>query len=106
MVFKVDYDKVSDVGNALLTKSEELNSLYLEVIDICKEINECWIGEDSSIYLGHMAVYLRDKIKENEMLHNTGKALKKVSSLYSDQDSKWANDLLKTELIKKENERK
>lgn len=104
MVFKVDYDKVSDVGNALLTKSEELNSLYLEIIDLCKDINENWISEDSSIYLGHMTVYLKNKIRENESLYNTGSSLKKVSSLYSDQDNKWVNDLLKSDLMNKEKE--
>jgi len=103
MVFKVDYDKVSEVGRSFLTKCDELNSLYLDLIEICKEINEKWISEDSSVYLGHMTVYILEKMKENEGLFEIGKVLNKVSSRYSDQDNKWAKDLLKSDLVKKEN---
>jgi hypothetical protein len=104
MVFKVDYEKMSEVGHSFLDKSEELNSLYLDVIEICKEIDENWKSEDSTIYLRHMAAFLVTKIKENERLFETGKVLNKVSSRYGDQNDKWANDLLKSDLMKKEKE--
>ena len=106
MVFRVDYDKVSDVGRSLLTKSEDLRSLYYELIDICLEIDENWKSEDSSIYVGHMAAFIQDKIRENEKLYNTGSVLSKVSSLYGDQDKKWADDLMKSELMDKEKYRR
>ncbi len=107
MVFKVDYDKVSEVGHSFLDNSEKLYSLYGDLIEICKEIDENWKSEDSTIYLSHMVSYLKEKIIENERLVETGKALNKVSSRYSEQDDKWVKDLLnKIELMKKEKDLK
>lgn len=102
MVFKVDYDKVSEVGNSLVTKSDELESLYLELIDICKDIDENWRSEDSSVYVGQMISYVKEKENENTYLYNTGSTLKNISSLYGEQNEKWANDLMNSDLIKKE----
>ena len=107
MVFKVDYDKVSEVGQSFQEKSEKLNSLYYDLIDICKEIDENWKSEDSTIYLSHMATFILSKIDENETLFDTGRVLSKVSSRYSDQDDKWIKDLLNNEeLMKKEKDKK
>lgn len=100
MFFKVDYDKVSEVGHSLITKAEELDSLYLKVIDLCNLINDNWQSEDSTIYLSQFAKFIKEKLRENQRIGETGNVLKKVSSRYSDQDNKWAKDLIKSDILK------
>lgn len=102
MNFKVDYEKVQEVGNSLKLKSEEINRIYIEMLELCKQIGENWQSEDSSVYLEHMILYIKEKIKENQLLEKAGTTLNNISSLYSGQDNKWANYLLKTDLLNKE----
>ena len=40
MNFKVDYEKVQEVGNSLKLKSEEINRIYIEMLELCKQIGE------------------------------------------------------------------
>ncbi len=101
MNFKIDYDKVFEIGQFVKEKSLEINNIYFEMIDLCKEINNSWQSEDSSVYLEHMILYLKDKIKDNEILDKAGATLCKLSSLYSEQDNKWMKDLLRNDELRK-----
>lgn len=94
MFFKVDYDKVSEVGNSLVVETERLNSLYSDLVEICNSINENWHSEDSHIYIRRLINYLNVKSKENENLNVAGHALKDISYIYSEQDNKWLNELV------------
>lgn len=100
MYFKVDYDKVSEVGNSLVTETEKLNSLYHEVVEICKSIDDNWSSKDSSIYVYRLVSYIESKMKENENLNLAGRALKDISSVYSEQDNKWLNELVQNAVVK------
>ena len=101
MNFKIDYEKVLEVGNNLKLKSEEINRIYMEMIELCNQISQNWQSEDSSVYLEHMILYIKEKIKENQLLDIAGSTLNNISSLYSGQDNKWADYLLKSDLLKK-----
>ena len=100
MFFKVDYDKMSETSSFLMNKTDELTNLYLEIVDICKSIDENWQSEDSTVYISQLVSFIKDTLKENEKLYNAGIVLKKVSSRYSDQDNKWASDLVKNDILK------
>ena len=101
MNFRIDYDKVFEIGQFVKEKSEEINTIYLEMIDLCKQINDNWQSEDSSVYLEHMIQYIKEKMNDNEILDKAGTTLCKVSSLYSEQDNKWMKDLLKNDELRK-----
>ena len=101
MFFKVDYDKVSEVGNSLVVETEKLNSLYSDIAEICKSINENWYSKDSSIYIYRLLKFINDKAIENENFNVAGRALKDISSVYSEQDNKWLNELVQTLDVKK-----
>lgn len=105
MFFKVDYEKVSETSNILTTKTEELNSLYLGIIDICREINENWQSKDSTVYLTEFNSFVNEKIEENNKLNNIGKTLKGVSSNYKEQDNRWAQNLINRDILKGKNDR-
>lgn len=100
MVFKVDYEKVSEIGHYLAEKTTELHSLYFDVVDICKEIDENWRSEDSSVYIYQFISFIENKMRENEKLNIAGRTLKDISSIYSEQDNKWLNDLLRNDIVK------
>ena len=101
MKFGIDYDKVFEIGQFVKEKSEEINTIYYEIIDLCKKINDNWQSEDSSVYLEHMIAYTKNKIKDNEVLAKTGTTLCKVSSIYNEQDNKWAKNLVKDVELRK-----
>lgn len=100
MFFKVDYDKVSETSSILKQKSEELNTLYFEIVDLCKSIDENWQSEDSTVYLAQLLSFLRERIQENEKLNNAGSVLKNVSSRYAEQDAKWEKELIQNDIMK------
>ncbi len=101
MNFRIDYDKVYEIGQFVKEKSEEINTIYLEIIDLCKQINDNWQSEDSSVYLEHMIQYVKAKMKDNEILDKSGTTLCKVSTFYNEQDNKWMKDLLKNDELRK-----
>ena len=94
MYFKVDYDKVSEVGNSLVLETEKLNSLYMDIVKICQSINENWHSEDSSIYIYRLIDFLNRKVNENENLNVAGRVLKDISFMYSEQDNRWLKELV------------
>ncbi|MBO5376414.1 MAG: hypothetical protein J6A52_06125 [Bacilli bacterium] len=94
MYFKVDYDKVSEVGNSLVLETEKLNSLYMDIVEICQSINENWHSEDSSIYIYRLIDFLNRKVNENENLNVAGRVLKDISFMYSEQDNRWLKELV------------
>lgn len=100
MYFKADYDKLSDISRASLNQSNELNDIFADMVKICKEIEENYISEDSSIYMSRMKSYLSDAIKENESLMTGAFSLNKISILYGAQDDKWEEQLMRSNLIK------
>lgn len=100
MVFTIDYEKVSEVGNVGAKKTLDINNLYSDIIDICSEINDNWQSKDSSIYMYHFASFLEKKMKENDDLNTTFKALMDISSVYSEQDNKWLRELINTDVSK------
>ncbi len=97
MKFCVDYDKLGELGKYTLDKSETIDGLYNDMIQLCNEIDTSWRSEDSTVYLGNISNYISNKIKENEDITATGLVLNKISSKYSDQDSKWEKDLIDLE---------
>ncbi len=97
MKFSVDYEKLKDLGVFTVNKSEEIDEIYAEILELCGQIDENWKSEDSSIYVGNMRDYVTLTGQENESLLVSGEVLKKLSSLYSEQDNKWVRDIMKKE---------
>ncbi len=97
MKFSVDYEKLKDLGVFIVNKSEEIDDIYSEILELCSQIDENWKSEDSSIYVGNMRDFVTVTRQENENLLVSGEVLKKLSSLYSEQDNKWVRDIMKKE---------
>ena len=99
MYFKADYDKLSDISRASLNQCNELNDIFADMIQICKDVEANWVSQDSSIYLDRMKSYLEDAVKENDSLLKGAFCLNKVAILYGAQDDKWEEELLKSSLV-------
>ena len=99
MYFKADYDKLSEIARASLNKSNELNELYSDIMKIFEDINNNWISEDSSVYIGQMKKYMKKRVLENDVLFEGAFALNKVAVLYGAQDDKWEQDLKRSSLV-------
>lgn len=99
MYFKVDYDKLSDISRASLNKSNELNELYSDVMKIFDDINDNWISEDSSVYIGQMKKYMKNRVLENDALFKGAFTLNKIAILYGAQDDKWEEELKRSSLV-------
>ena len=106
MKFCVDYDKLGALGKFTLEKSESIDSIYNDLINICNEIDVNWRSEDSSVYLGNITNYISKKIRENVDIAATGLVLKKVSSKYGDQDTRWEKELISLENMYNDRNRK
>lgn len=100
MVFKVDYEKVSNVSSYLVEKTEKLQSLYFDIIKICKEIDDNWSSDDSSVYIYKFISFIENKMKENENLNMAGHTLKEISSIYFEQEKIGLNNILRTDFGK------
>lgn len=97
MKFCVDYEKLNDLGVFIVKKSEEIDDIYAEILELCGQIDENWKSEDSSIYVGKMRDFVTLTRQYNENLLVSGEVLKKLSSSYSEQDNKWVRDIMKKE---------
>ena len=100
MYFKIDYDKVSDVGFYLKNKSDELDGLYSDILGICDEIENNYKSEDSTVYLSRFRYNVEKLMKENQDLKKGSDVLRKIYSLYSNQEADWAQSILDSELDK------
>lgn len=101
MFFKANYSKMQETSNLLISKTQEINKLYLELIDLCKLVDENWQSEDSSIYILQFMNFIKEKMQENEQMLEVGKVLGSVSSLYMEQDTKWATDIINNDIERK-----
>ncbi len=102
MVFKLDYEKAREVGTSLVKKTEELNSLYSDIINISQLMDDCWKSEDSSIYISHFVDYIKTRMRENELFYGASRTLKDISLMYEEQDDKSFNNLVQKDFSKEE----
>lgn len=100
MYFKVNYDKLGEISKTVTTKTDEINDLYMDIVDICKKINDNWHSEDSSVYISNFVKFLAERIKEDEVLYSTGATLGVVAGRYSEQDAKWKEEVIKSDITK------
>ncbi len=98
--FEFDDDKAKNFADFLKSKSEQLDSLYGDVSQLCDRIEEKYISEDSSIYLGRFRNNINKLKFENEDLHEGGIVLDKTTLLYNQQENKWAQKVLQLDTDK------
>ena len=58
MYFKVDNQKVSELSLFLKQKSEDLEKIYNDFLDICDKVEVNYQSEDSTIYLQKFRNYI------------------------------------------------
>jgi len=100
MYFKIDYEKVSDLGEFLKLKSDELDKLYNDFLDICDRIDDNYKSEDSVVVTDKFRRDLNMYTNENKLLKAGGILLKRTASLYSNQEEQWANRVIREALNK------
>ena len=104
MYFKADYGKMSDLSRTSLTKCNELESLYSDVIAILREVQRNWISDDDAyIYVCQMVEFMKKRAKELESLAKGSYVLNRASILYGEQDDKWEKLVMKSSLSEKLN---
>lgn len=101
MYFKVDSNRVSDVSQFLLQKSDELDGLYNDLLNICNQVEENYQSEDSTIYILKFRNYIKSFVRENEDLRYGGHVLNKTVSLYNNQEDGWAKSIIQDDLYKR-----
>ena len=98
MRFKIDYNKVSDLGQFLENKSDELDEMYEYILKICDRIDENYRSEESTIYTSKFQGYAKRLIHDNLFLREGGMVLDRTSSLYNNQENAWAKKVMQTDL--------
>ena len=98
--FKIDGEKLSELGHFFKSKSDELESLYKDILDICNQIGENYIGKDSTVYINRFKKNINVLLQENEYLREGGFVLDDTTQLYTNQEDKWAKDIAKSDLNK------
>lgn len=101
MYFKVDNQKVSELSQFLIQKSDELDGIYNDFLDICDKVEENYQSEDSTVYLQKYRNYVNSFKIENEDLRYGGQVLNKTVSLYTEQEDNWAKSIMQDDLYKK-----
>lgn len=101
MYFKINQEKVSEVGHFLQEKSDELDNLYCDVLTICNDIEDNYKSEDSTVYLAKFRNYIKDFVIENQDLREGGKVLDNTSILYDNQETSWANAVIQSDFGKR-----
>lgn len=98
MRFKIDSNKVTELGIFLENKSDELDSLYSDVLKIIDRIDENYRSEDSTVYTSRFEDYTKRIINDNKYLKEGGKVLDRTSLLYDNRENAWAKKVTQTDL--------
>ena len=101
MYFKINQDKVSEVGHIFQEKSDELDNLYCDILALCNDIEENYKSEDSTIYISKFKNYIKDFVIENQDLRAGGQLLDKTSAMYNNQEISWANTVNQSDFNKR-----
>lgn len=98
MRFKIDSNKVTELGIFLENKSDELDSMYNDVLKIIDRIDENYRSEDSTVYTSRFEDYTKRIINDNKYLKEGGKVLDRTSLLYDNRENAWAKKVTQTDL--------
>ena len=98
MRFKIDSNKVTELGIFLENKSDELDSMYNDVLKIIDRIDENYRSEDSTVYTSRFEDYTKRIINDNKYLKEGGKVLDRTSLLYDNRENEWAKKVTQTDL--------
>ena len=100
MYFKADYDKLSEISRTSLTKCNDLNDLYADIVKIIEEVDKCWTDMPSIVYFSEMKDFLTQKSRELNALLAGSFALNKIAMIYGAQDDKWADLIKRSSIVK------
>ncbi len=93
MNLAINYDETRNVGNQLITKSEDLNNLLNNINNINEQISQSWAGNDASKYfstVNEQAQYMRQLANT---ISEIGNYLIRVSNAYQNASDSNANSI-------------
>lgn len=93
MNLSINYDETRNVGNQLITKSEDLSNLLNNINNVNEQISQSWIGNDASKYLAtvnEQAQYMRQLAS---VISEIGNYLIRVSNAYQSASENNANSI-------------
>lgn len=100
MYFKADYEKLSEISRTSLTKCNDLNDLYADIVKIIEEVDKCWTDMPSIVYFSEMKDFLTQKSRELNALLAGSFTLNKIAMIYGAQDDKWADLIKRSSIVK------
>ena len=95
MDFKVNYDTLHNLSEDVLNQTQELSSLFDDLIDTINALDTAWVGPDSENFKTISINYINDLYKVTDELEYIGTYMGKASKVYSENDNKWQENMKK-----------
>ena len=95
MVFKVDYNRVNDIGKNLGNDNEILAKKFEELLKIIEDLNKYWYGDDYDKFKDNTYDYIMDLNDTIENINFVSTVMKKASEKYRNNDIGWLKNVKK-----------
>ena len=98
MKTKINVTNISDLAKYIISKSEELDSIYRDINSLIETIPSIWIGNDSNEFVEVAINDIKIEKNKNKKLKKFGENLEIVSKDYKELESNWQENLKRESL--------
>lgn len=95
MDLKANYDSLNDISEKVLTKNDNLKSLFSDLIVIIDGLDAGWVGPDCENFKTISTNYINSLSSITDELEFIGNYIGKSSKIYSNNDNKWKENMKK-----------
>ena len=92
MKTSVKYNELNELSNFIISKKEEIDLLFQEMIEIIDSVDNAWQGTDCKEFIKGATSKLEIEKKNNNSLKVFADDLKIVADNYMNFDNKWAEE--------------
>ena len=90
---KIKPNEIGELSKYVISKCDELDSLYNNFETIIDSISSTWIGDDSKEFITVADNDIKNEKNKNKKLRKFGEELGTVSKDYINQENAWVLDL-------------
>ena len=97
MKIKINTEEVNELSKYIVSKSEEIKSIYGDIEKEIENVSSAWVGNDSKEFAKAAREDIKNEMNKTGIIKKFGEELACVSKDFKDQESSWV------EHIKREN---
>lgn len=99
MNVKANYEELKNMANFVIAKENDLQDVLDDISKTVPKIKNAWKGYDCDAFVDKLNSFIAIEEIQNERIRVLGEILKTGSSVYSDKDLEWQQNIKKEEEI-------